>query len=198
MTSFVVEDKYCDVLDVPPALWPARDAAIDFALHGGEAPAGLKLLKEWFADDYEVYENTHSETAANQFVPALRITEPYLHDACDNELRDRLELDEDTPITDEMRISHTRDLLEEDWTIFNPMIVGVATRTIENANSQSCLIGYLEVCEGQSGINCEWEGVFPTEEAWDSHLKENGMIRYNEPTEIPDEVILKIYHINNI
>jgi hypothetical protein len=96
-----------------------------------------------------------------------------------------------------MRISYTRELIEDDWTISNPMIVGVATRSIENASGQSCLVGYLEVFAGQSGISCEWEGVFPNEEAWEAHLRESGVHRYNEPADIPDEVLLTIYHNNN-
>lgn len=194
---FEIEDKYCEILDVPPELSAARDAAIEFALQGGEPPVDLKLLEAWFADDFAVYQNTHSETAANQFDPALRITEPCLYEACDSELRDRLGLDEDATITDEMRISYTRELLEADWTIFNPMIVGVATRIIENGIGQSCLIGYLEVCAGQGGISCEWEGVFPSEEAWEAHLREGGVYRYDEPADIPDEVLLAIYQNNN-
>jgi hypothetical protein len=62
---FAIEDKYCEILDVPPELWSARDAAIDFALHGGELPEDLKQLQDWFSDDFGVYQNTHSETAAN-------------------------------------------------------------------------------------------------------------------------------------
>ena len=197
MTSFGVEDKYRNILAVPLELWAARDAAIYFALHGGKPPVDLKMLQDWFTEDFSVYENTHSETAADQFDPALRITEPYLCEACDDELRDRLELDEDAPITDEMRIIYTRELLEADWTIFNPIIVGVATRIIENGSGQSCLIGYLEVCAGQSGISCEWEGVFPNEDSWEAHLRESGVYRYNEPADIPDEVLLAIYEINN-
>jgi len=54
------EDKYSYVLEVPPELHAIRDAAIEFALSGGEPPAGLNVLEEWFSNDYSVYENTHS------------------------------------------------------------------------------------------------------------------------------------------
>lgn len=90
---------------MPPELHAIRDAAIEFALNGGDPPADLHLLEEWFSDDFEVYENTHSETEARQFDPAVRICCGYLYTVCDSELRDRLGLSDDAPITDAMRIA---------------------------------------------------------------------------------------------
>jgi hypothetical protein len=100
-----VEDKYSYALQVPPELHTIRDAAIEFVLNGGEPPADLHLLEEWFSSDYEVYENTHSGTAAPQFDPAVRIGSGYLYGACDGDLRDHLGLGEDDPVTDAMRIA---------------------------------------------------------------------------------------------
>lgn len=197
MSPLGIEDKYCHILAVPPELWPARDAAIDFALNGGVAPAGMSLLEDWFSNDFGVFENTHSETAATQFDPGLRLAERSLYGACDSELRDCLGLEEDDLITDTMRTGYTRDLLEEDWSPFNPMIVGIAARTIQKANGQECLIGYLEVSAGQDGIHCEWQGVFANEEVWETYLIKSGIHRFNEPNDIPDNVLLEIYHNNN-
>jgi hypothetical protein len=45
------EDKYSDVLEVPTELHAIRNAAIEFALYGGEPPTDLHLLEEWFAND---------------------------------------------------------------------------------------------------------------------------------------------------
>lgn len=190
-------DKYSDVLEVPPELHAVRDAAIEFALNGGAPPHELHLLEEWFSDDYEVYENTHSETAAMQFDPAVRVSGGHLYRACDSELRDHLGLTEDDPITDQMRIVYTRDLLEEEWTFGSETIVAVATRTIEDATGRWCLIGYLEESHGQAGVVCVWEGVFADFEAWESHLQSIGLHRYGGPEEIPDELVLKIYNNNN-
>jgi len=105
------EDKYSYVLQIPPELHAIRDAAIEFALSGGKPPADLNLLEDWFSNDQEVYDNTHSETAAVQFDPAVRVGSGSLSCACDYELRCHLGLDEDASITDAMRIDYTRDLL---------------------------------------------------------------------------------------
>lgn len=192
------DDKYSDVLEVPTELHAVRDAAIEFALQGGEPPADLHLLEEWFANDFEVYENTHSETAAMQFDPAVRVTAGCLYAACDSELRDRLGLSEDALVTDAMRISYTRDLLEEEWTFGGETIVAVATRTIVDADGRSCLIGYIEETHGQAGVVCVWEGVFADTDAWESHLQSIDLHRYSGPDEVPDDMVLKIYNFNNV
>ena len=192
------EDKYSDVLQVPLELHAIRDAAIDFALNGGDQPADLHLLEEWFSDDFEVYENTHSETAAMQFDPAVRVASGYLYGACDSELRDRLGLSEDALITDMMRIAYTRDLLEEEWTFGNEAIVAVATRSIEDDNGRSCLIGYVEESHGQAGIACVWEGVFADHQAWEDHLRSISLHRYDGPSEIPDALILDLYDFSSM
>lgn len=192
-----MEDKYSYALQVPPELHTIRDAAIEFALNGGEPPADLYLLKEWFSDDYEVYENTHSGTAASQFDPAVRIGSGCLYGACDSDLRDHLGLGEDDPVTDAMRIAYTRDLLEEEWTFGGETVVAVATRSIEDADGRSCLIGYFEESHGQAGVACVWEGVFSDLEAWEQHLQSIGLHRYGRPDEVPDEMILEIFSHNN-
>lgn len=191
------EDKYSQFLQVPPELHAVRDAAIGFALNGGEPPADLHLLEEWFSNDFEVYENTHSETAAMQFDPAVRIGSGYLYSACDSELRDRLGLSDDAPVTDAMRIAYTRDLLEEEWMFGGETVVAVATRSIASADGRSCLIGYFEESHGQAGVVCVWEGVFADLEAWESHLQSIGLHRYSAPEEIPDDFVLKIFNYNN-
>ncbi len=191
------EDKYSYVLEVPPELHAVRDAAIEFALSGGEPPAGLNLLEEWFSNDQEVYDNTHSETAAVQFDPAVRVGSGYLSCACDYELRWHLGLDEDAAVTDAMRIDYTRDLLEEEWTFGGETIVAVATRSIEDADGRSCLIGYFEESHGQAGVACGWEGLFSDLDHWETHLKSIGLHRYGGPDEIPDDVILTIFNHNN-
>jgi len=191
------EDKYSDVLEVPLELHAVRDAAIEFALNGGDPPEELHLLEEWFANDFEVYENTHSDTAAMQFDPAVRVASGRLYEACDSELRDRLGLSEDALVTDAMRISYTRNLLEEEWTFGGETIVAVATRTIVDADGRSCLIGYIEESHGQAGVVCVWEGVFAGPEAWESHLQSIGLHRCGGPEEVPDDLILKIYNLNN-
>jgi hypothetical protein len=68
-----VEDKYSYTLQVPPELHAIRDAAIAVALDGGEQPVDLHLLEEWFTNSQEIYENTHSYTAADQFDPAVNV-----------------------------------------------------------------------------------------------------------------------------
>jgi hypothetical protein len=191
------EDKYSYVLQIPPELHAIRDAAIEFALSGGKPPADLNLLEDWFSNDQEVYDNTHSETAAVQFDPAVRVGSGSLSCACDYELRCHLGLDEDASITDAMRIDYTRDLLEDEWTFGGETLVAVATRSIEDADGRSCLIGYFEESHGQAGVVCVWEGVFSDHEAWQSHLKSIGLHRYNGPEEIPDDVVLKIFDHNN-
>lgn len=54
VTRWEPEDEYSYVLEVPPELYGVRDAAIEFALSGGEPPAGLNVLEEWFSNDYAV------------------------------------------------------------------------------------------------------------------------------------------------
>lgn len=191
------EDNYSEVLEVPPELQAIRDAAIEFAVHGGEPPADLHRLEEWFSNDFDVYENTHSETAAEQFDPAIRVGSGNLSCACDSDLRFHFGLSEDAYVTDALRIDYTRELLEEEWALGGETIVGVGTRSIADSSGQSCLIGYLEETHGQSGVVCIWEGVFSDLAAWEDHLKKIGLRRYNGLAEVPDEIVLAIYSYNN-
>lgn len=191
------EDKYSYILEVPPALHAIRDAAIEFALNGGEPPADLHLLEEWFANDPEVYENTHSETSAMQYDQALRVGSGSLYWACDSELRDHLGLSEDAVVTDAMRIGYTRDLWEEEWIFGGETVVAVATRSIEADDGRACVIGYFEESHGQSGVVCVWEGVFSDDDAWEAHLKKIGLHRYSGPAEVPDDIVLEVYTYNN-
>jgi hypothetical protein len=191
------EDQYSYVVEVPPELHAIRDAAIAFALDGGEPPADLHLLEEWFSNSQEIYENTHSYTAADQFDPAVNVGSGRLYSACDSELRDHFGLEEDDPITDAMRIDYTRDLLEQEWMFGSDPIVAVATRCIEDAEGRSCLIGYFEESCGQAGVICTWQGVFADLDDWDTYLKSIDVHRYGGPEEVPDEILLKLYSSNN-
>jgi hypothetical protein len=45
-------------------------------------------------------------------------------------------------------------------------------------------------------IHCEWQGVFANEEVWEMYLIKSRIHRFNEPNDIPDNVLLEIYHNN--
>lgn len=185
-----------EMLAVPDELHEARNEVIRYAKNGGDRPNGLEAIKKWFSDDQAVWGNLHSEAAAMNFDPAVSTKHGYLYRACDSELRERQGLDDDQPINDAMRISFVRELLEEDWDLENPLIVGIGQRWLRNEKGDQCLIGYTEELEGQSGIVCYWQGVFADEEKWHRYLENEGYIRAYEPSELPDEALLSLHQFN--
>lgn len=183
-------------LSVPEHLWPARDAAIDFALNGGPAPESLGQLEQWFSDDFEVWDNLHSDAAAAQFDPALCVVTGILSQACESELRAELGLDEGAPVTDAMRIEFTRNVLSEELSLESEALVGVGRRWIAKGDGTRCLIGYIEEFQGQAGIHCAWKGVFSDEEAWAAYLAQEGYPKVANVDDVPDQALLNIFDKN--
>lgn len=183
-----------EVLKVPAELHPQRDAVIQYAIHGTAAPSELEAIEFWFSNDQDVWDDLHSEESAMHFEPAITTKYGRLWRACDDELRDELGLDEHSEITDEMRCSFVRDLLAEDWNLNDDaVIVGISQRWLEDDSGNMCLIGYTEELEGQGGIACYWQGVFPDEDAWHAYLKDNGYTLAANPSDLSDAVLLSLY-----
>ena len=180
-------------LSVPEHLWPARDAAIDFAHNGGVALEILDQLESWFSEDLKVWEDLHSDETALQFDPAIRIAKGILYRACESELREELELEEGVPVSDAMRIEFTRNVLSEEWSLESEFLVGIGQRWIAKGDGTRCLIGYIEEFQGQAGIHCAWEGVFADEEAWAAHLVQEGYLKVAEVDDVPEQALLKIF-----
>ena len=184
-----------ETLTVPAELHRARNEVIRYAISGGEPPKDLELLKQWFSEDQAVWDNLHSDAAGMSFSPAVSTKHGHLYQACDSELRDHFGIDEDEAITDELRASFVRELLAEDWTLENAVIVGIGQRWIENEMGEGCYIGYTEELEGQAGVTCYWQGVFANEEVWHNHLSNEGYILADEPDDLPDDALLSLYKI---
>ena len=186
-----------ETLAVPDELREARDEVIRYALKGGEPPEALAAIKEWFSKDQAVWENLHSEAANMHFEPAISQRYGRLYRACDSELRDHLGLNDNEPLSDPMRISFVRELLDEDWgNMENPIFVGIGQRWLENENGEQCLIGFTEELEGQSGMTCYWQGVFADEKGWHNFLENEGYICAYDPSELPDECLLSLYQVD--
>lgn len=198
MTSaWELENKYNEILEVPEELWPARDAAIEYAISGGPIPDSLIQLEHWFNDDFEVWQNLHSDTAAMQFDPAFDVNSTLYIGLDDGYLREHFDIPQDAQITDDMRIVFTRKTMEDHWDIDSEIIVGIGSRMIVASDGRACIVGYTEVFEGQGGIVCYFSGVFSDKNAWEDHLRKNGIHRFTDPNEIPDNLLLEIYNKAN-
>jgi len=187
-------------LIIPEELWQARDEVVDYALDGGPVPAGFHKIKAWFSESQDAYEQTQSDVAA------VAVGSPYLTpwcslpEACDQYLVDHYALDDDAEITDEQRIEFTRHLLAQVIEQGDLFYQYAGAMNIKSTSGRNCLVGYLEESQGQAGIHCEWQGVFPSDQSWDDYLEDIGYYDiggHDGIDRLPDEAVLKIYSNNN-
>jgi len=196
MPSFEAGEKFKRLLNVPEELWNARDSVITFAFNGGDPPDGLKELKKWFSEDYEVWENLHSETAANDFNPHILASKGILARACESELQDSLCIKDGTKSSESIRIQFTRDVLREELETNysdSDCVFGISHRWISKSDGECCLIGYIEMPGGQAGIECVWQGVFTDEDTWAAHLANEGFLQIADVNDVPDQALLVMF-----
>jgi hypothetical protein len=183
-------------LKVPKNLWSARDDAIDYAHSGGPVPATLKELEQWFSEDFDVYEDLHSDEVHAEINFIFQAVPGALGEACESELRAELGISEGEPVTDAMRIEFTRSALADQWSTGSDVFVGYRHRWIEKCDGTRCLIGFIDELRGQAGIHCAWNGVFPDEAAWNAYLAQKGYLEIADIDDVPDDALLRIFDKN--
>jgi hypothetical protein len=141
-------------LPLPQSLWSARDAAIGSLCNGMSDPSAEEEIEAWM--------NEHGEAAFCEFGDAALGTMHYL-EAEESEVRDRLEIDPETAITDEDRAAYIRQKVEDTRAEFyGPFLEGYP---ISDRLRNVAVLAAKSYCCGQGGWEFEWFGLFPTREA---------------------------------
>jgi hypothetical protein len=141
-------------LPLPQSLWSARDAAIGSLCNGMSDPSAEEEIEAWM--------NEHGEAAFYEFGDAALGTMHYL-EAEESEVRDRLEIDPETAITDEDRAAYIRQKVEDTRAEFyGPFLEGYP---ISDRLGNIAVLAAKSYCCGQGGWEFEWFGLFSTHEA---------------------------------
>lgn len=138
-------------LHLPLSLWRARDAAIGGLQSSVTDTAAERELETWVVE--------HGEAAFCEFGDAALGTMHYL-EAEESEVRDRLEIDPETAVTDEDRAAYVRLKVEDARAEFyGPFLEGYP---ISDCLGNIAVLAAKSYCCGQGGWEFEWFGLFPT------------------------------------
>ena len=141
-------------LPLPQSLWSARDAAIGSLFNGKADPSAEKEIEVWLDED--------GAAAFYEFGDAALGTMHSL-EAEDAEVRDRLEIETENPITDVDRAAYARQEVEYARSEFyGPYLEGYP---ISVRLGNSAVLAAKSYCCGQGGWEFEWFGLFLTPEA---------------------------------
>jgi len=165
---------------LPEKLWPIRDAIIDLVHAGEEPPEETSKIYRWLEDD-----GWDELVSYDEMVIGLQAL-----CADDDELRAELDFDDSAEVTDQMRISYTRELLEKTGTGDDSTVV---CYPLERGDGRSVVIcGTMTVEPG--GWDVMWDGVFVTKDAFYESLRSNGVYLMDDLDEIDDAAILSFWN----
>ena len=175
------------ITQLPAHLWPYRDSVIDAVHSGNEAPESISLIYEWLENDgwtELVDQNANGDLAVS--IPNLCSE--------DAELRAVLDIDDAVLITNQMKIQHTRERLQElDSGSFFYDYPEITFCRIENNDGMSVVLGALFKVQ-QGGWDVNWVGVFKTSEQFFQAMKLNGLWTVSELDSIDDQSILQFWN----
>ena len=167
---------------MPRAIATIRDKAIEFAIGSGSMPVNIDDLYEWLA-----WESESPELLSDDWFFDIRWL------LYDEELRDFLEISDDTSVTDSLRIKYTRALIDrhvdaqeaDSW---------ACTFRLKKRNKPEFFACCLGCLPGQGGPEYEWFGLFPSRDQFFEHLMSKGWLRCGTPSiSLSDEAILSLW-----
>jgi hypothetical protein len=168
---------------LPEKLWPIRDAIIDLVHAGEEPPEETSKIYRWLEDD-----GWDELVSDDEMVVGLQAL-----CADDDELRAVLDLDDSAEVTDQMRISYTRELLEKACACEHGDPSTVVCYTLKKGDEKSVVIcGTMSVQQG--GWDVVWDGVFLTKDEFYELLRLNGVYLLDDADEIDDAAILSFWN----
>lgn len=173
---------------LPENLWPDRDAAVAYAHDKTRPEPDLSRLQEWLeGDGWDALLSGEEHMALNM---------EYLSHAefIDGELRVMEEIEDEEPITDEMRLRYARQKIEEelesDDGCSNP---SVATYPLLAADGRTAYMGCVIEIHGQAGPATNWWGVYETKEDFYKSSQECGIWIDERLNSIDDQYLLSVW-----
>jgi hypothetical protein len=175
-------------IDVPPEYEVIRDAMVTQALGEGTPPEDDEKLQDF--QDWLFYEAGSSETD-DDFELVVRHNHFDFHD---DQMRWKLELPDEAPISDQQRLEYARKVIDtygndsEDYPHF-AQVIG-----LRRTDGKTVFFGYLSELGGQGGMYPECYGSFADLESFLSELRKTGWwVLKDGANKIPDQVILKLW-----
>lgn len=168
---------------MPDEIAAIRDKAVDFVTANGPMPQDIGELYEWLAWESESVEQYADDWFFN--IDSLILL--------DEDLRDFLELSDDAPVTDSLRIKYTRALIDQHADAQEADSWACTFRLKKRGKPEvfACCLGSFA---GQGGPEYEWFGLFPRKAHFFENLKSKGWLRCGTPSgSISDEAILKFW-----
>ena len=176
------------IIDVPPEYEVIRDAMVTHALGEGAPPEDDEMFREF--QDWLFYEAGSSETD-DDFELVVRHNYFDFHD---DQMRWKLELPDEAPISDQQRLEYAREVIDtygndsEDYPHF-AQVIG-----LRRTDGNTAFFGYLSELGGQGGMYPECCGPYPDLESFLSELRKTGWwILKDGADKIPDKMILELW-----
>jgi len=172
--------------ELPQNLWSIRDAAIDSIINGTKAP-NLQPIYDWLEDDgWDAIVGAWSNEEM-----AIKLEDLAETAFDDEELAYDLDMDV-KDITDEMRITRTRELINEslDDGYESP---SVHSYKLLPESDESPVIGCVMEIHGQGGAVADWWGVYKNHDDFIKSIRASGLILLSELDALTDEKILSLW-----
>lgn len=168
---------------LPRRLATIRDQAVNCATENGTAPGDIEELYEWL-----VWESESEELYSDDWF--FDVNSLHLFD---EDLRDFLELSDDAPVSNSLRLKYTRALIDRHADAQETDGCACAFKLKKRGKPETfaCCLGFSA---GQGGPEYEWFGLFPSKAEFFRHLESKGWMRCGTPSSsVSDEAILRLW-----
>lgn len=167
--------------DLPSTLAALRDAAVEHAVSGAPLPEAVKKMVSWF----EVNGQYEYEFSA---VDLRQIAYHYFND---DEARGHGDFTVDQALTDADRVEVARSIIEREISEGDsPLLVGF---NIARDDGAAAIFWCETYPGGQAGPEYRFAGAYRTAEECHAVFRQRGYLIDPDPSEIPDEKILKLW-----
>jgi hypothetical protein len=173
---------------LPPKLWPIRDAAIERALKKAPPTPDFQKLYDWLLNEgYEELCAAYNDKFAFdlKWLAKLRFS--------DLELRAYCELGKGKKVTDAMRCSFARQIIDDIWSDSDGGdLPSIHALKLERDDKKSAVIGCTSLSFGQGGSEFDCHGIFATEADFLAHLRSLGFW-LDDPAKLSDKALLSLW-----
>ncbi len=161
-------------IELPVELFPIRDAVIEHVISGSPVPSDLLLITEWLGNDgYEELIRSWDENGEDICIEIKHLANKF----SDEMMHDYADIEAGVTITEEMRISHIKQMCRDHFIeeLCWPVLTIHSFKVIRN-DGQSAIIGYLMGVYGQGGPEFEYYGIFADKENFYKKLKQDSYL----------------------
>lgn len=192
----------CEVnqIELPNDLAQIRDALVSHLHSDGPKPAGLDELREWLLDEGWAGVSEKSEIMMADDIICLDPSQLEHLELSHEALRSEMDLDDDEPITDEMRLESTVEALNS---AYDGELSGgfaswcwpmVHVGQLVGCDEKFIVTGILTRFQGSGALHVpEWCEFFRDREGLIEHLERSGFIVNMAPEKVDPRILLSAW-----